>query len=165
MTEFLSYVLHSPRLVRAARCGGSSILCMRHTRIGEMWFSVRDDGWYGWFEVEHERRVEGDAIDHVYDLIRALPRRGQMFRFEINEYLGVVRAIFQLPIHIENRFPDDINAAIQRLVEEWEIFVPFVNRVLDGDGVEQVSTEAKQAFAAFDAGRKVAIPACIQANS
>lgn len=153
MTEFLSYVIRSPRLVRAVRCG-SSILCMRHTRIGEMWFTVRDDGWYGWFEVEHERRIDGDDIDHVYDLVRAIPHRGQMFRFEVNEYLGVARAVFQLPVSIENRFPDDINAAIQRLVEEWEIFVPFVNRVLDGEDVACVSTEATQTFAALDTEMK-----------
>jgi len=136
---------------------------MRHTRIGEMWFTVRDDEWYGWFEVEHERSVEGDAIDHVHKLIHAVQRNGPMFRFEINEHLGVVRAVYQLPIHIENRFQDDINAAFQRLVREWEIFVPFVSRVLDGEDVEQVSTEAKQAFAACDAEMKVAIPSCIAA--
>jgi len=77
-----------------------------------------------------------------------------MLRFEVNENLHVVRGIFQLPIYIETRFPDDINAAIQGLVQEWEIFVPLLNRVLDGEDVEQVGREAKEAFEAFDAGHQ-----------
>lgn len=160
MTDFLNRVLHSPRLARAVRCG-TGIVCMRHTRIGEMWFTVRDDGWYGWFEVEHGGRVEGNQVDHVRGLIHALQRNGSMFRFEINESLGVVRAVFQLPIYIENRHEDDIPAAIRCLVAEWESFVPFVSRVLDGEAVEQVSTEAKQAFAERDAETNVAAPACV----
>jgi len=153
MTEFLNRVLHSPRLARAVRCG-NSILCMQHTRIGEMWFTVRDDDWYGWFEAEHERPVESDVIDHVHDLIHAVHRNGSMFRFEINENLSVVRAVFQLPINIDNRFEDDIPAAIRRLVEEWATFVPFVNRVLDGEDAARVSTEATQTFAALDTEMK-----------
>ncbi len=77
-----------------------------------------------------------------------------MFRFEINENLSVVRAVFQLSINIDNRFEDDIPAAIRRLVEEWATFVPFVNRVLDGEDAARVSAEATKAFATFDAEMK-----------
>ncbi len=148
MSEFLDRVFHSPRLARVMRCGGS-VLCMRNTEIGELWFTVRDDGWYGWFEAEHARPVEGAAINHVHELIHAVQRNGPMFRFEV-KCQGVVRAVFQMPICIENRFEDDIPAAIQRLVEEWTILVPFITRVLNGEDVEPVTVEAKRSFDAHD---------------
>ena len=84
-------------------------------------------------------------------LLCAVDRRSPLFRFEINESVGVVRAVFQLPIYCEARLEDDVPAAIQALVEEWTTLLPFMDRIVDGgEDADTVADDAKKAFAELD---------------
>lgn len=152
MSDFLEAVRTCSRVSDAVRID-PVVFCRRRTATADIWFTARDDGWYGWFVAQYQHRLEDLVLDDVAHLLRSIDcSTPSLFRFELNEETRVVRAVFQLPIASETRLEDDIPAAVQTLVEEWSLLVPFIDRIVAGERV--LFEEAKAAFRDYAARRR-----------
>ena len=133
MSEFLDAVCGSPRIFDLVHID-EGVFCQCRGDGYDVGFTVREDGWYGWFVAEYPRRLLDPAMTEADAVIRAIPCDApHLFRFELNEESGILRAVFQLPIFAEARLEDDIPAAIRALVEEWSLLVPFIDRIVAGE--------------------------------
>lgn len=167
MSELLETVQHHRWLAETHRID-PYVFCHVNFGTGDFWFSVFDDGWYGWFIAQYPRAFEGKAFDEASLLLRLVKRDHPLFRFDINEKSCVVRAVFQLPIANELRAEDDVKAAIGMLDDEWGTLLPFLDRVADGEEAEAVAIDAVAAFEALDerTGRdRVRPPAVLNGGS
>lgn len=159
MSDLLDAVQFSMFVAEAHRFD-PHVFCRTLFADQPFWFKVTDDGWYGWFVAQYPRAFDGERLDGASTLIR-LVRDSPLFRFEIAEETGIVRAVFQLPIASEPRFEDDVRAAIDALGEEWSTLLPFLERIHRGEDSEVVAIEAVAAFKALDERkdrRKVVTP-------
>ncbi len=151
MSELLNWVAGWPRLNEAHRID-PHVLCKGSHGEETFWFSVSDDGWYGWFITQYQGVLSAKQLDEAAYLIRCIGRRrSPFFSFEYRNDVGLVRGVVQLPIANEPRWEDDVPAAIYTLEEEWGTFLPFLRRIALGESAEAMVAEVKQAFAAIDA--------------
>jgi hypothetical protein len=126
------------------------LFCRTLLAATPFWFRVTDDGWYGWFVAQYPQVFDGKRLDGVSMLIRLAGRQSSMFRFEIADETGIVRAVFQLPIASEPRIKDDVHAAVHELADQWGRLLPFLDRIHGGEDVEKVAADALAAFKAAD---------------
>jgi hypothetical protein len=159
MSELLEWVTSWSLLTESHRID-PHVLCKGSWRDEEFWFTVTDDGWYGWFIAQYQGELSREQLDEAAHLIRRIgTRRAHFFHFDWNDETRLVRGVFQLPIANEPRWEDDVPVAVRTLKEEWGTLLPFLRRIPAGETAEAMLAEAKKAFEEINARHpKVELP-------
>src|SRR5258708_2413296 len=65
-----------------------------------------------------------------------------LFRYEVHDFTGVIRAAYRLPIYTDFFGQQDVDEAVWLLYREWTTIKTFIQRVLDGEDADAVAAVA-----------------------
>jgi hypothetical protein len=124
------------------------LYCHMHIQKDAEFIATDNGDWYGVLTAQWPTIPSPESAANVDRLLRIVGdgKSPILFRYEVHESNGIIRAVYRLPLFTDFFGEEDVEDAVWTMYQEWTTISPFIQRVIDGESVDLVARDAVPAM-------------------